>query len=48
MSNSWKKIGARKKVAGQNIGDFVKKGGKDYSLFGGNCHNASEKLKNRG
>lgn len=47
MSNKWQNVGKDEKVNGKVIGDFVKKGGKNYSLWN-NCHKAHDKMKGLG
>jgi hypothetical protein len=48
MSKLWKKVGKSVSGNGKKIGDFVKAGGKDYKIKGGNCHNARDKMKELG
>ena len=49
MSNNWKAAGPTQNVGGRaNVSDYVKAGGKDYSVRGSNCHNATEKMQGLG
>ena len=42
---NWKATEQEKPVSGANVGEFVKKGGKDYNVLTDNCHDASERMQ---
>ena len=44
MSKKWK-VTDSQSVSGAKVGDYVKKGGKDYNLATDNCHDASKRMK---
>ncbi|CAB4017116.1 Hypothetical predicted protein, partial [Paramuricea clavata] len=46
MGESWKNVGKSTSGNGKYVGAFVKAGGKDYKLRGGNCHDATDNMKN--
>ena len=48
MGESWKNVSKSTSGNGKNVGAFVKAGGKDYKLRGGNCHDATDNMKNLG
>lgn len=48
MGESWKNVSKSTSGNGKNVGAFVKAGGKDYKIRGGNCHDANDNMKNLG
>ncbi|EDO46785.1 predicted protein, partial [Nematostella vectensis] len=40
MSSKWERTGKRR--PGETVGDFVKRGGKDYNAMNDNCHDATK------
>jgi hypothetical protein len=48
MGKSWKNVGRSTSGNGKNVGSFVKKGGKDYKIRGGNCHDATDDMMKQG
>ena len=49
MSKNWTPVGSSKDVGGRaSVSHYVKAGGQDYHLRGGNCHNATRNMQNLG
>lgn len=48
MGKSWKNVGKSGNGNGKSIGSFVKAGGENYKLSGGNCHDATDDMKKNG
>ncbi|KAJ3598411.1 hypothetical protein NHX12_001921, partial [Muraenolepis orangiensis] len=47
MSTSWRIVETKNFGGTKNIGDFVRAGGTDYSLFFNNCHFGSRRMMNQ-
>jgi hypothetical protein len=49
MSKNWQPVGQSRDVGGRaSVSDYVKAGGKDYHLRGGDCHDATRNMQNLG